>query len=180
MPKAKKTVSKKKSVVLSQDEKLDKVISGLDKLTNAIGTLVDFTAQGIQERKEDREIITGSAKAPSIENPISAKDAEETYEAPEGIYVPAKFRKIADDILSPEFPIEIHNFDDTTDFQIDIIVPNKYSPADENEKIKGVDRRSKRISRAQGENGVREWCNKVRENLNKYYSRNAIKSPFSN
>ena len=101
---------------------------------------------------------------------------DETY--PDG-YMPPKFRKIVDEILSSEFGARIIDFDDRTDFQLDIIVPEQYSSVSRLDREKGVkDIRSRTIPRALGENGVRDWCALIRKNLNRFYQHEGVKSPF--
>ena len=65
---------------------------------------------------------------------------------------------------------------------LNIKIPVELSsmPAEDRAKGRTLDIRSKAISLSQGENGVIEWCKKVRNNLNKFYTKNALKSPFSN
>jgi hypothetical protein len=94
-------------------------------------------------------------------------------------YVPLKYRQICDEILSPEFGLDCEEFADSMDFTVSVIVPERFSSLTVQEKQANVkDIRSKVISRAVGENGVREWCQKVRENLNKFYTSSGVVSPF--
>lgn len=94
-------------------------------------------------------------------------------------YVPRKWRQLVDEILSPEFGITINEYDDRMDFQVNIIVPDKFTSISKEEREKGViDIRSKVISRAVGENGVREWCQKIRNNLSRFYLKEGKQSPF--
>lgn len=94
-------------------------------------------------------------------------------------YVPPAFKKAVNEILSSEFSCRVQDFDDRTDFLFEIVVPEKYSSVSKEDRAKGVeDIRSKMISRALGINGVREWCQLVRKNLNKFYSSQGVQSPF--
>jgi hypothetical protein len=96
-------------------------------------------------------------------------------------YVPENYRKIVDEILTPEFGLDCKEFNDSMDFRIDIIVPDKFNSLTLQEKQNGIkDIRSKVISRTLGENGVRDWVQKVRENLNKFYASSGVQSPFTN
>lgn len=149
----------------SLEVKMDAMISGLNTVAGALGKLVELQTS---DKKEESNKHPDTSFVPKID--------DETYP---DTYIPAKFRKIVDDILSPEFGIKIDNFDDRTDFQVNIIVPSKYSSLAKEEKEAGVqDIRSRMIPRALGENGVRDWCTMIRKNLAKYYQKEGVGSPF--
>lgn len=150
--------------------KLDAVISAVNTLAGAVGKLVEIQTA---EKNQPSEI----AATKSTEKFHPPMD-DATYPSS---YIPPKFRQIVDEVLSPEFGIHIEDFPNTTDFQFNVVVPEKYSSVIPQDKEKGVrDIRSRIIPRALGENGVREWCVLIRNNLNKYYSKEGIGSPFSN
>lgn len=93
--------------------------------------------------------------------------------------VPPAFREIVQELLGDEFGIRVFDFRDRTDFQVDIIVPEKYTSTPVAERFPNfVDVRSKIINRALGETGVREWVMKIRMNLNKYFTNQGLASPF--
>ena len=88
-----------------------------------------------------------------------------------------RHKQLADEILGSQFTVwESYDGVLSTHFQFNIKVPDVISP------LKGQmpDIRTKAIMNAEGENGVRDWLMLVRKNLNKYYSENALQSPFVN
>lgn len=150
------------------DKKLDAVISGLNSVAAAVSKLVDL-------QTKERIEITGAPT--SVESGFTPHVEDSTY--PTG-YMPPKYRKIVDEVLSPEFKARVQDFEDRTDFQFDVIVPSQYSSVSPTDKEKGVeDIRSRIMPRALGENGVREWCMLIRKNLNKFYQKEGVQSPFS-
>lgn len=129
-----------------------------------------------EEIKQLKDRPVESVKTDSISSPLSIKHS--SYK-PKG-YVPQAYRQICDEVLSPEFGFDCIENTHNLDFEIQIIVPHEYSSLTEQEKLAGVqDIRSRVISRALGENGVREWCIKVRNNLNQFFTRAGVKSPFN-
>ena len=96
-------------------------------------------------------------------------------------YVPQNYRHIINEILSPEFGLDCEESPSSMDFTVSIVVPQAYSSLTTQEKQLGVeDIRSRVISRTAGEAGVREWAVKVRENLNRYFTKSGVVSPFTN
>ncbi len=153
------------------ENKMDQMISGLNSVAGALGKLIE-----IQSQKPDKSPTEVSPD--KMKTHFNPKLDDETYPSD---YVPPKFRKICDEILSAEFGLQIVDFTDRTDFQINITVPEKYSSVTNEDKIKGVkDIRSRMVPRALGENGVREWCTLIRKNLNKFYTKEGVQSPFNN
>ena len=171
---AKKHSEKKEDAVVKNDDvsldaKMDQVVAGLNTVAGALSKLVELqTADKSPSSKESEP-----AKAtftPKIEDETMNK-----------AYIPAKYRALVDEILSPEFGISLHDFDDRTDFWFEVIVPEKFSSISAEDRQKGVrDLRGKMISRALGENGIRDWCNLIRKNLSRYYSAEGVRSPFTN
>ena len=99
-------------------------------------------------------------------------------------FVPAEFRRMTDELLGANFGIEVKDFEDTTDFQVTIVVPDEVAlkaktltPSDV--QLGHKDTRTKMISRALGSNGVREWVTKVRNNLNKTFVQAGVASPLN-
>ena len=91
-------------------------------------------------------------------------------------------RKIVDEILGEQFfAWESYEGVSSTHFQFNVEVPEKLSSISKADRQKGqrTDIRTITISIAEGENGVRKWCKKIRTNLNQYYNTNAIPSPFT-
>lgn len=164
----------------SKEEKTVNVKS-LDKRVKELESKLDMTAQAITKINERLDAIT----TPNL----GGVNLQSTFKAPEAIssdykpkgYVPQKYRQIVDEILSSEFGVDCIENAQNMDFELQIIVPEKYNSLTVVEKQAGMkDIRSRVISRALGENGVRDWCIKVRENLNKFYTRSGVKSPFVN
>ena len=150
--------------------KMDSMISGLNTVASAISKLVELQTLPKEEKKEEVK------KSPELT--FNPKLDDETYPS---AYIPPKFRKIVDDILSPDFGIQVVDFTDRTDFQLNVIVPDKYSSVAKEDKDRGMkDVRSRMIPRALGENGVKDWCTLIRRNLNKFYTKEGVQSPFSN
>jgi len=162
-----KKLPKEKKEKSTSDEKLDAVLAGINTLAGAVGKLVE-----LQTIKKE---ISSEEKKPEKFNP---KLDDETYPQ---MYVPPKYRKIVDEFLSPEFGLRVVDFEDRTDFMVEIIVPPKYSSLTKEEKEGGMeDVRSRMVTRALGENGVREWTKLVRKNLSRYYQQEGVASPFIN
>lgn len=150
------------------NQKVEKVVESVDKIVEVVSKM--------------NSKIEGMTKQ-------EVKPLMETFQAPNAIassyqpkgYVPQKYRQIVDEILSSEFGLDCIESKDNMDFEIQIIVPMRFSSLTTQEKQAGVnDIRSKVISRALGENGIRDWCIKVRQNLNKFYVSSGVTSPFSN
>jgi len=150
-------------------DKIDSVVTSINVMAGAINKLVELQTD---KKVATQEKIVDAVKAfdPAIE--------DETYP---NKYIPPKYRAIASQILSPEFGIDVLDFADRTDFQFSVIVPEKFSSVSQDDRAKGVrDIRSRMIPRALGENGVREWCTLIRNNLARYYQKEGIATPFTN
>lgn len=161
-----KTVDKKPPKVVSVDEKIE-------KLSKTVNTLVDGMSV-LMEAQANKEV---PASAPMAMTPAMTPTQED--ETKDDTYVPKNFRKLCNVILSPAFGMRVVDFDDRMDFMVEIIVPDEFSSLTPQEKEKGVrDIRSKMIARAVGENGVKEWCQLIRQNLNKYFTKEGKASPF--
>lgn len=168
--KEKKEKKEKKPKGMTTDQKLDVLIGAVSKLVEL------NTVQNVEksiDSSPEKEEKTGSGSnryVPSID--------DETYP---NSYMPPKYRSIVDSVLSTDFGARVIDFDDRTEFQFDIIVPEKYSSVPKSERDLGVkDIRTRIIPRALGENGVREWCNLIRKNLSRFYAQEGVKSPFNN
>lgn len=145
-------------------DKMDSVIKGLNSVASAVNKLIEM------------QTAIPSTVIAQKEKVFNPKLEDETYPSD---YIPPRFRKIVDEILSTDFGLRVVDFPDRTDMQIDIIVPDKFSSVSEQDKEKGIkDIRSRIMTRSLGENGVKEWCMLVRKNLNRYYQREGVQSPF--
>jgi len=155
----------------SLEEKMDAMIFGLNSVSGALVKLVELQTSPKQGSASSESVVEKKANfVPAIE--------DETYPTK---FIPPKFRKIVDEVLSPDFGINVQDFEDRTDFLFEIIVPDKYSSISKDDRTKGIkDVRSRMIARALGENGVREWTKLVRQNLAKFYNQEGVASPFIN
>lgn len=152
--------------------KMDKMVEGLNSVSGALVKLVEMQTKA--EKAVDKEISDRLDKG--VGTVFTPKLEDETY--PES-YMPPKFRKVVDTILSPEFGARVIDFPDRTDFQLDIFVPDRFSSVPLDERRNGVkDIRTRIITRALGENGVREWCELIRKNLNRFFQKEGITPPF--
>jgi hypothetical protein len=92
-----------------------------------------------------------------------------------------KHRQIVTEVLGAQFDAW-ETYDDvaSTMFMFNVSVPLEISSMSAEDRKSGRkdDVRSKAISLADGENGVRDWCKKIKENLNKYWSVHGISTPF--
>lgn len=148
-------------------------INALTDAVNKIGNAVMSVAERVEKLEGDK----------TEETPLNTNDDydTETDETINSTPVPKKFREIVDNVLSPDFGIVVEDSEDGMDFSFTLVVPKKYSSLSKEEiAAKKQDLRSIKIPRAKGENGVREWCKLVRQNLNRYYTKEGVKSPFNN
>ena len=152
-------------------EALSKVEQQMEQMLGMMGGIVQRI-----EAIESKEIAPAKVVEAAVSDTAYSKETDPTYPPS---YIPAKWRQLVNDILTPEFGITVNDFEDRTDFQVNIIVPEEFSSLSKEEKTAGVkDIRSKVITRAMGENGVREWAQKVRVNLNRYFTKEGKASPF--
>ncbi|MFA5163922.1 MAG: hypothetical protein WC441_05405 [Patescibacteria group bacterium] len=109
-----------------------------------------------------QEIDRTTAKIKQEETPI--KKLEKTRN---NTPIPEDYRKAVDLILNQEFGIMIEPRSDTPEFNFVIVVPEKYSDLDLNEKrMHKVDLRSKNVSYAEKTGGVKAWAEKVYNSFN--------------
>lgn len=105
---------------------------------------------------------TDTAPLPVIEKPLETIGEP----APSNYPIPQEYREIIETTLNKEFGIELVPISDRPAFQLSIIVPDSYSNSTaEYRKMYGGDKRTKTIDFSQGVNGVREWAEKVYNNL---------------
>lgn len=161
--KAPKEPKVKKEKKLSTNAKIDILIGAVGKLVELQQGVIIANSVDVSENVQTKTFT------PHLDDDTYPKD-----------YLPPKFRKIVNEILAPEFGARVVDFEDRTDFQFDVMVPEKYSSVTKEDRAKGVeDIRTRVIPRALGENGVREWCQLIRKNLSKYYTNEGKASPFT-
>lgn len=81
--------------------------------------------------------------------------------------IPTDYREVVDTVLNKSFGIEVTPLADRPAFQLDIIVPDKYSSiTPEHKKMYGADHRVRIISYAEGTTGVRDWAERVLGSFN--------------
>lgn len=162
-------VEKEFEEVTPIDKKLDLLISAVSKLVELLKTA----------DKQSGIVRTSTPVSPleaAVQTGFTPHIEDETYP---GGYVPPAYRRIVNEVLSEEFKLRVSDFQDRTEFQLDIIVPDRFSSVSKADREKGVeDIRSRIIPRALGENGVRDWCKLIRGNLNRYYTSSGKASPF--
>jgi hypothetical protein len=95
--------------------------------------------------------------------------------------ISSRHRQIVTEVLGAQFDAW-ETYDDvaSTMFMFNVAVPLELSTMSAEDRRGGRrdDIRSKAVSLADGENGVREWCKKIKENLSKYWSVHGISTPF--
>ena len=155
--------------------KMDQVIGAMNTVGSALAKLVEIQTTNPTEISTTDEKQTSNKDQKTSFNPTMD---DPTYPKK---YIPPKYRQIVTELLSEDFELDITDFDDRTDFQVHIIVPERYSSITPEDRKKGVqDIRSRMVPRSLGENGVREWCSLIRQNLNRYYTKEGKQSPFIN
>ena len=154
---------------------VSKTDAKLDLLISAVSKLVELQTAD----KQPGIVRTSTPVSPleaAVHTGFTPHIEDETYP---GGYVPPAYRRIVNEVLSEEFKLRVSDFQDRTEFQLDIIVPDRFSSVSKADREKGVeDIRSRIIPRALGENGVRDWCVLIRNNLNRFYSSHGVQSPF--
>ena len=128
--------------------------------------------QQLEDRKTSPEF--DEAFAISKSQPPAPTLTIETNPADEPIlhYTPVNIRKMVDEILGADFKVEVLASKDLPQFEFHVIVPERYGTSfvelsGPNGRVKQPveDRRTRIISNAEGVNGVRDWCLKVKQNL---------------
>ncbi len=119
----------------------------------------------------DERITTLEEKIKAIEErniPAATPSVtpEQLFQSKSQNPIPMEYREIIDTVLNHSFGITIDPLPDRPAFMLNIIVPEKYSNMDANEKaVKKVDLRAKIIHYAEGSNGVRQYAELIANNL---------------
>ena len=143
------------------EEKIKKptIIESLQLLTEAIIEMKKEILTALESRNQQPVPLTPLVMA-SPEAPLMPSASTD-------IPIPLSWRDIVNTTLSKEFGIQIEYMKDAPKFMFTIIVPEKYSnmsPA--NRQMYGsIDMRSRVLDNAVGENGIREWAERVLKNL---------------
>ena len=162
---APKTVSKDPPVPEQEDlvpALLAKIVERLDALEKKVSPTAT-------------DMIGDAMNAINQLEPVPQSSVDEA--GPVEIKCHPRYRELANQIIGEQFIVwEDYSGVPATHFRINVKIPDKISPN------KGLtpDIRSKAVMNAEGESGVRDWFVLIRKNLNKYYSENALQSPFSN
>lgn len=151
----------------SQDDRIFDILNGVaDELKSMRARIEGIEAK---DRPEALAISKETAKAPEVVIDTTTPDS------PTISYVPVNVRKVVDEILGEDFKVEVYADSDLPQFNFSVIVPERFGTSTVMVDTKSgreaqsvEDRRSRVISNAEGVNGVREWCQKVRQNLLKH------------
>lgn len=143
---------------------------------------------GSIEDKADRSATKETERVISKVRAETPKEVDETIQEKR---CDPRYREVVDRILGRQFKaweeyegVLPGHFRFVVEVPVELssVLPETHKRAGcdhENEKCKlPADTRTKTISFAEHVNGVEEWCNKIRLNLNKFYSANALNSPF--
>lgn len=146
MPKHKIKKNEKKEVVTE-----DKILEVLLSINENIKDLSNkFNIPDVSKKPLERE----------LKEEVPLKTDIKEYPIPED------YREIVDHVLNKNFGIQVIPRSDSPHFELIIVVPDKYSSISaEQKKALGADLRPKVLNYAEGLNGVREWAEKVYENL---------------
>lgn len=125
--------------------------SRLEKSVESMVAVVGKVVDGLEKKVVSQEII---AEREAIPDEIDATP------------IPPKWRAIVDTELDTDFGIQVRYPDNGSGFLFTIIVPLKKSNATKDylERYK-VDRRTVALSPNQGIDGIKNWCQRVRKNL---------------
>lgn len=105
------------------------------------------------------DALIASLEAQKPKEPVKAVPV-----GPESQYpVPSGYRAVVDEILNAHFGITCVPKADAPEFELTIIVPEKYSPTTREQRanLGGYDIRPRVINNAEGLNGVKMWVEKV-------------------
>lgn len=99
--------------------------------------------------------------------PPRSSQREAVMEEPSPYALPPRFRQVIDEVLGKEFTGTVEVCDDVPAFRLVIIVPQKYSslPPKDYKELGADYRTSRPINNSMGLSGVREWCEKIRQQL---------------
>ena len=156
--------------------------SGKVNMEDLVG-LIQSVNTNISDLKERVIQVEKKQNPPTATDQIAkVMEKEEDEAGYQEMKIHPKHRLLVDNILGKQFIAwESYDGSDSTHFEFHIKVPMELSSVPTEDRAKGrtEDIRTRVISQAAGENGVKDWCEMVRKNLNKYYTTNALPSPFS-
>lgn len=134
------------------------VIVTMAELREVVASLAE-TVKGLSEQ------IESLIKPQEVSIPVVVEAPANTSPAP-AYPIPLEYRDIVDSVLNRSFEIEIAPRPDQPSFEFTILVPKKYSNAGQAHwEMYHADRRLKVITYADGVNGVRDYVEKVFNNL---------------
>jgi len=118
-----------------------------------------------QDINDLKELLTKFAQGPA-QPATMEKQVEKDAELPDINPVPAKYRLLVDEILGPQFGINVVYPDKGSGFLFKVIVPLELSNASSSHKeFYKADVRTKAIGYEKGIEGVREYLERVARNL---------------
>lgn len=170
----------------------EKTESGLGEVISLLKDLNE-EIKGLGSRVDSLENLRTDKTATQQIGEVIASKGDDFADAtvPE-LVLPPKHRQIVVDILGEQFKAW-EDFDKTpsTHFLFNIEIPRQLSSIPKEQHARAncdhernvcklpSDVRSKAVSYAEGDNGVRTWCLKIRQNLNQFYAKEGIRSPFT-
>lgn len=127
----------------------------------------------LEKRMKDMEAMLLSIQQsinhtePPQASELEAEVKESKQDDKKNFPVPEDYRQAVNNILNEDFGVLVEPQSDSPEFNLIIVVPNKYSSMSlEEHKMHKADLRSKNISYAEKTNGVRAWAEKVYESFN--------------
>ena len=145
--------------LLSILDDINKSISDIRKEQEQIRSEIDiiksYQSKGVEDEdgKELKQERPFSLSSPELDN--IKPDLSDEFQT-----IPVNIRKEVDEILGKSFDIKIVPNATLPNFAFSIIVPDKYKDITVQKDV-----RTKIVSNAEGLNGIRDWCNKVKNNL---------------
>lgn len=149
-----KNMAKKEKEVKVKTKHEDSKISELE---NNQKTILDLVSQ--LSDKIDKLTPKTQWQNPKA---TEVKDAEK----PTDVTIPPKWRQIVDEVLGKDFGLSVEFPDSGKGFSFTIVVPREKSNASESHwDMHKSDLRTKQLLNSEGSEGVRKYCEMVKQNL---------------
>ena len=171
MPKGIPNVKKEEepNVPSPTDEILSKLSEMLSPITEKLSEMekrMEKTENKFVEMEKPREIKMNIVETPNISAPTTSTVDSNPYAVP----CPQAYIDLKNEILNEEFGISMSMAEGGV--AISIIVPEKYTNLNKSEyAYRKADVRTSIITNAKGEIGLREWLEKVRNNLRETFKK---------